>query len=356
MFENISFADNLSEILNLDKKSPEKGSLLWNLLESLPTNISIWAKGELVYANAAFYKAVGVEPGNFEELTKLVESEGYFVIHPDDFDDSETNTSNVKNEIESGLVFHKELRMKSRIDNDYRWYNTYIVKGKDPENKVIIEVDEDINEKKLASEKLKEALSEKDTLLKEVHHRVKNNFQVISSLLKLQSRKVQDPEMRSILDESQSRIILMAGIHEMLYRSTNLNHIDFGENARELTRKLVDLYGGNARNVVFEVESGNIDLSIDKAIPCTLILNEIISNSLKYAFKTWDDAKISIILKKDNGKYELKVSDNGTGFPEGFDNKNTDSMGLLIVNTLAAQIGAEIISYNNNGAVYEIRF
>lgn len=356
MFESISFAENLSEILNLDKKSPEKGSLLWNLLESLPTNVSIWAKGELVYANSSFYRAVGIEPGNFEELTKLVESEGYFVIHPDDFDDSVDNTSAVKKDVDSGLVFHKELRMKSRIDDDYKWYNTYIVKGKDPENKVVIEIDEDINEKKLASEKLKEALSEKDTLLKEVHHRVKNNFQVISSLLKLQSRKVADPGMKSILDESQSRIILMANIHEMLYKSQNLSHIDFGGNVKELLRRLVDLYGGNSRSVKFNVVTNDIDLSVDKAIPCSLIVNELVSNSLKYAFKSWDNAQIEISLSKESDKYTLIISDNGTGFPDGFDHSRSESLGLLIVNTLAAQIDAEITSYNDGGAVYMIKF
>ncbi len=356
MLETISFADELSEILNLDKKSPEKGSLLWNLLESLPTNISIWAKGELVYANSAFYKAVGIEPGRFDELTKLVESEGYFVIHPDDFDDSSENTMNVKKEIENGLVFHKELRMKSRIDEDYKWYNTYIVKGKDPKNKVIIEIDEDINEKKLASEKLREALSEKDILLKEVHHRVKNNFQVISSLLKLQSRKVSDVSMKSILEESQSRIILMANIHEMLYRSQNLSHIDFGENVRELARRLVDLYGGYTRNVKFNVDSNGIDLTVDKAIPCSLIINELVSNSFKYAFDSWENAQIDISLVKDRGEYTLIVRDNGIGFPSGFDHTKTESLGLLIVNTLAAQIDAEITSYNDGGAVYRIKF
>lgn len=338
-------------------------SLLWNLLESIPTNISIWDGGKIVYANPAFYNALGLKRGSIDELNRLVEFEGYFSVHPDDFDFSPDNTSNLKDELGNGVVFHREMRMKSRLDAEYRWYNTYIVKGKEPESRVIIEIDEDINDKKLANEELRKALEEKEhllkekeILLKEVHHRVKNNFQVISSLLSLQSKRSSNPELKLILDESRGRISSMAKIHEKLYLSDEIEIVNMKEHMRDVIEGLVELYNGKTRMVKFCYDIEDVMLPLDKAIPCSLILNELVSNCLKYAFISTDSAVISVSLKKTNSAYEFSVSDNGIGLPHGFKLTGGDTLGMLIVSTLAAQINGDVTFENSNGASFKITF
>lgn len=350
-------------LLNNTKDPIITDSLLWNLLESVPTNISIWDGGKIVYANPAFYNALGLERGSIEELNRLVEFEGYFSVHPDDFDFSPDNTTSLKDEIGSGVVFHREMRMKSRMDAEYKWYNTYIVKGKEPDSKVIIEIDEDINDKKLANEELREALEEKDRLLnekeillREIHHRVKNNFQVISSLLSLQSKRSSSPELKLILDESRSRINSMAKIHEKLYRSDEIEKVNMNEHLREVVNGLVELYNGKSKMVKFNLDVEDINLPLDKAIPCSLIVNELVSNCLKYAFISYENSAVSVLLKSDEEVYTLSVIDNGNGLPDGFSITNNDTLGLLIVNTLVNQINGEIAFENNNGAAFIIKF
>ncbi len=363
MLENLSFADQISDILLTDVNNESTKGILWNLIQSIPSNISIWENGKVLYANPAFYISVGIPSGDLVALNKLVENEGYFEVHPDDFDYSPENTNSLKKEISSGIVFHKEMRMKSRMNPVYRWYNTYIVKGNDPGSNVVIEIDEDIHEKKLASDKLVETLKEKeqlvadkDLLIKEIHHRVKNNFQVISSLLKLQSARAKDDTVKLILEESCTRILSMSKIHEMLYRTDNLEHINFRENIQNIVHSLVELYNGNCRHVTFNVVCDNIKLTIDTAIPCSLILNELISNSLKYAFNDWEHAKIDIILASKNGNCILSVKDNGIGYPDGFENKTSGSLGILIVKTFASQLNGKIEFINSGGAECRITF
>ncbi len=363
MIENLTFADNISEIITAGVKNDSMKGLVWNLIQSMPSNISIWEDGKVLYANPAFYRSVDIKNGDIEALNILVESDGYFQVHPDDFDYSPENTKAVKEEIKSGVVFRKEMRMKSRVDTEYRWYNTYIVKGNDPNSKIVIEIDEDIHEKKLSSEKLIEAVKEKEALvnekellIKEIHHRVKNNFQVISSLLKLQAGKVEEDSVKIILEESRSRIMSMSKIHEMLYKTENLEHINFRENISDIIISLVDLYGGNSRFVKFDIECNDIQLDIDKAIPCSLILNELISNSLKYAFTEWDKAVIKIRLEEEGGFLRLSLSDNGIGYPGDNETRNPGSIGLMIVRTFTAQLKGDAVFRNNGGAECIITF
>ena len=360
---NTAFTENLTKILFHDLKTGSVNSLLKNLIDSIPTNISIWEKGKVLYANPAFYNSLGVVPGDIIELNKLVENEGYFSVHPDDFNFSSENTDLLRSEIESGIVFHKEMRIKSRLDTDYKWYNTYIVKGADPNSNIVIEIDEDIHDKKTASEELKKALAEKDQLirekellLKEIHHRVKNNFQVISSLLKLQSVKTRDAEAKKALDESRSRIVSISKIHEKLYRSDNLKLVDVNVIIKEIIVGLVNLYNGNTRLVKFSYNCHDIHLSIDKAIPVMLIINEIVSNSLKYAFDDFEKACMNIeFTAESENNYYLSISDNGKGFPEGYSEKS-GSIGLMIVKTFAKQLDGEVEFRCNNGAEFILKF
>ncbi len=220
-----------------------------------------------------------------------------------------------------------------------------------------VAVFEDITERKEQEIKLQQSLKEKEVLLKEVHHRVKNNMQVISSILNLQSSYIKDPEAIDMLRESQDRIKSMSFIHESLYQSKDLSHVNFTEYVRNLVNNLFRTYGINISGLKLEYELDEVPLNIDTAIPCGLVINELISNALKYAFKGRDEGKLQVELKKlDDGKLKLMIADDGVGFPDDIDYRETDSLGLQLVVTLVGQIKGEIDLDNSNGSKFTIIF
>jgi PAS domain S-box-containing protein len=180
----------------------------------------------------------------------------------------------------------------------------------------------DISERKRVEEQIKASLQEKEVLLKEIHHRVKNNLQVISSLLYLQSKKIKDPAAFEMFTESQNRVKSMGLIHEKLYQSRDLAHINFADYIRQLTRYLFRSYRLK-RQVTLQINADEIFLTAETAIPCALIINELLSNALKHAFPTTVDkpqkGEIRIDLSKDNGQLSLIVADNGIGLPQNVD-------------------------------------
>ncbi|PKP51030.1 MAG: hypothetical protein CVT95_01840, partial [Bacteroidetes bacterium HGW-Bacteroidetes-12] len=214
----------------------------------------------------------------------------------------------------------------------------------------------DITEKKQAETELKNSLKEKEVLLKEVHHRVKNNLQVISSILNLQSAYVQDEKTLSILKESQNRIKSMAFIHESLYQTNDFSEINFSEYVVNLSKNLVHSYLVNQELIELKLDINNVSLNLDLSIPCGLIINELVSNALKYAFGEGKKGYILIQLYVKNEFVYLSISDNGKGFPKEIDYKNTDSLGLQLVTTLAEQINAEITLKNTKGTTFHIKF
>ncbi|MBD2185076.1 sensor histidine kinase [Planktothrix sp. FACHB-1355] len=209
-----------------------------------------------------------------------------------------------------------------------------------------------------AQAQIQASLKEKEVLLKEIHHRVKNNLQVISSLLGLQSRTIQDKQTIDIFQESQNRVRSMALIHEKLYRSKDLSKIDFAEYIRELTINLFRSYKTNSNNVTLVMEIGqNIFLDVDTAVPCGLIINEIVSNSLKYAFPQGEKGKIQIKLNPlDEHQLEMIVSDDGVGLPTNFDLKNANSLGIKLVNGLVNQLRGTLDLNTSKGAEFKITF
>ena len=194
----------------------------------------------------------------------------------------------------------------------------------------------DISERKQAEEKIKSSLKEKEILLSEIHHRVKNNMQVISSLLKLQSAKIEDKKYVDMFKDSENRIKAMSLIHETLYQSKDFANIDFTDYVKNLTRQLVRSYALNPNKIRLTIDAEDISLGLDHAIPCGLIINEIISNSLKYAFPKDREGEIRIVLQTINShELELTVSDDGIGILEEIDMEKTESLGLQRVHILA---------------------
>ncbi len=197
----------------------------------------------------------------------------------------------------------------------------------------------DITEAKRSEERMKAALTEKEVLLKEVHHRVKNNMQIISSLLDLQSDSSADERTRSCLRESQNRVRSMALIHEQLYRSKDFSAIDVGEYVRDLSQYLFDAYVVDSERISLNIQAGNMALEISRAVPCGLIINELISNSLKHAFTDGRRGDIFVRMSSDAEMITLEVADTGVGMPVDLDFKNTETLGLQLVNLLARQLG-----------------
>ena len=216
----------------------------------------------------------------------------------------------------------------------------------------------DITERKQVEEAIKKSLTEKEVLLREIHHRVKNNMQVIISMLRLQSEKTEGKRESGILKESQDRIKAMALIHEKLYQSRNLAEIDFPAYVKRLVNGIVRSYNIDINKITTKIEIENILLGLDRAIPCGLIINELVSNSLKYAFPESRKGEIGIALRSVNAdEVELMVNDNGAGIPEALDFKNTDSLGLDLVTILAEdQLEGKIELSRDSGTCFHIRF
>ena len=213
----------------------------------------------------------------------------------------------------------------------------------------------EITERVQAEAKIKASLKEKEILLQEIHHRVKNNLQVISSLLNLQSQGIQDEKTLEVFQESQNRIRSMALIHEKLYRSSDLARVDFAEYIRNLASFLIRSY--RSRAVRLDLQAADIYLSIDNAVPCGLIVNELISNALKHAFVDGREGEICVIMHQLTDRHvRLVVRDNGVGLPKGVDYMNTGSLGLQLVTMLVEQLDGTIEIRNNVGAEFEILF
>ena len=215
----------------------------------------------------------------------------------------------------------------------------------------------ELAERKRAEERIAASLHEKEILLKEIHHRVKNNLQVISSLLKLQSSYTKDNQTLAMFKDSQNRIRSMALIHEKLYQSQDLARINFSEYVQSLAAELLRSYRMGRNAIALNIEIGAIALNIDTAIPCGLLINELVSNALKHAFKNKHKGEICIQLKPDrNSHFILSVSDNGVGFPKHLDFRNTESLGLQLVCTLTEQLEGTVELNSVRGTTFNIIF
>ena len=230
------------------------------------------------------------------------------------------------------------------------------LKDKDGRITGFVTIDRDITVRRQAEDKIKASLQEKEVLLKEINHRVKNNLQIISSLLNLQSREIQDEQALRSFQVSQDRIRSMAMVHEMLYQSDDLARIDFGEYIKSLATDLGSAYGLGVRDIDLKIDVENIMLGIDTAIPCGVIVNELVANSLKHAFPGDRPGEISVSFQAADGQYTMIFKDDGVGLPEDLDVSRPSSLGLTIVNALTGQLNGIIDLGRNGGTEIRIRF
>jgi two-component sensor histidine kinase len=255
-----------------------------------------------------------------------------------------------------GASHQMEVKLRSKNGNEY-WMEIFMNPIFDDEGSVaeISLVAHDISEKKKSSIEIVESLKEKEVLLKEIHHRVKNNLQIISSILNLQSAFVTDENTLGILHESRNRIRSMAIIQETLYKSDVFSTVDFGKYIEDLCQNLIASYQ-IIGNVKLELEVQPVHMILDQAIPCGLLINEIITNSLKYAWPDHQKGSIWVRLSQEEQNVVLEVSDDGQGLPEQFDKMNTETLGLQLIATLNEQLEGKLEVSNQNGTKYLLKF
>jgi len=257
---------------------------------------------------------------------------------------------------------HKPINsvlVKARVDNLIRLKRAQeqlVRMAAEKHRESLAEVLERAAEQEQLTRRLAEALADREVLLKEVHHRVKNNLQVVCSMLGMQADALDDSAAVAALQNSQNRVQSMAIIHEMLYGSGTLSDIDFTEYAQRLLAELAISFGVDPSLVRLRADSASLRIDLDHAIPCGLILNELITNSLKYGFRE-GRGHVEVGLRVSaSGRLLLSVEDNGEGLPAGLDIRNTRSLGLRIVHILVKQLSGELAVSSENGARFEITF
>jgi PAS domain S-box-containing protein len=317
-------------------------------IESSNDGVTI-AQGDIrVYANQKYLEIFG-----YDRLDEVIGQPILPVIHPDDRDRlTENDRRREKGEPAPSRYEFKGVRRDGRVIYIEASVARITYRGKPATLNYL----RDITERREAEEQIKMSLKEKEVLLKEVHHRVKNNLQVVSSLLFLQSQTVKDEETRRILEESRNRVKSMAFIHKQLYQSTNVAQIDFSPYVRNLTRNLLESYKTNGNGVALDVRVEDVFLSLDIAIPCGLIINELVSNALKHAFLNGSKGQISVDLHRVGEKNVLIVSDNGVGLPGEIDVLNTETLGLQLVSALVMQIDGRLELVRDKGTEFKISF
>ncbi|MCP4133212.1 MAG: PAS domain S-box protein [bacterium] len=356
-----------------DRKKTEKElklseTRLKNLIEQLPVGMTVFnPRGQVIVINKVQREIMGIAPEQIEVMMK-----NYTI-----FEDPQLREKGLMSYIEKGfagtptpippvLYSPSKTGLKEFSEIKDLWLNSFIspIKNEDGSIHEIVLMFQDITEQKTAEENLKASLKEKETLLKEIHHRVKNNFQLVISLLALQEMSIKDAVSREILQYPINRIKAMSLIHERLYQSKNLSGIDLADYINTIANELYFTYVSDPSKIELNITADNIELNIDQAIPCGLIINELVVNSLKHAFPLeWQNdykekGKIIILLnQKENKLVELIISDNGIGLPPDLDVSKVKSLGLQIVPLLARnQLQGEFELIRNSGTTYITRF
>ncbi len=345
---SVSFVQDISERKRTEDALRESEEKFRVLAETSPASIALYQGEEVLYINPTAAKLIGYTT---EELSRM----SFWGCVHDDFKEMVRERGLARMRGES-VPSQYECKFVSK-DGKELWgivsVGSIEFKGKPAGIVTLV----DTTDAKLAEEKMRSSLAEKEILLKEVHHRVKNNLQIVSSLLDLQSDYIEDEKSRNIFQDSQNRIRSMALIHQKLYQSESLAFIDLREYIEDLANHLFSTTVHDPDLIHLNVDMGDISLGMDEAIPCGLIINELISNSLKHAFPDNRGGEIMIRGRVEDGWIVLTLSDTGVGLPTGLDFRNTETLGLQLVTTLVKQLRGRIdINNEQGGTVVSITF
>jgi len=345
---SVSFVQDIGERKRTEDALRESEEKFRVLAETSPASIALYQGEEVLYINPTAAKLIGYTT---EELSRI----SFWGCVHDDFKEMVRERGLARMQGES-VPSQYECKFVSKEGKEL-WAIISVgcieYKGKPAGIVTLV----DTTESKLAEEKVRASLAEKEVLLKEVHHRVKNNLQIISSLLELQSDYIRDEQSRMFFRDSQNRIRSMALVHEKLYQSESLAFVDFREYVEDLANYLFSASVKDSDLIRLTIDVGEVLLSVDEAIPCGFIINELISNSLKHAFP--DDRGGEVIITcqmREDDWITLTVSDNGIGLPPDLDIGNTETLGLQLVTMLVKQLSGRIDLSGDQGTLWEIAF
>lgn len=295
--------------------------------------------GKILFASPSYCEVLGrTEEG-------ILGSEFLPLVHQDDQEKTQRALNKLHHPPYVVFLEHRLLTM-----HGWRWIAWADKAIMDDEGKfeAFVGVGRDITERKQAEDRIMKSLKEKELLLREVHHRVKNNLQIISTLLSLQSSQSDDQNVIGLYRESQNRIMSIALIHENLYQSEDLTNINFENYAKNLIEDIFHSFGVDSEKIEIKMEIKNVIMSIETAIPCGLIINELISNTLKHAFHNGEGKIYLKLSEKDKGNYLLKIKDNGKPFPEELEIDKTNTLGIKLIKNLVNQLDGKITLHKEN--------
>lgn len=305
-----------------------------------------------VFFSPRWEEMLGYTPGELPKNVSTWEN----MIHPDDKSGA---MEALERHLQSGAPYTYDYRFLNK-SGEWTWMATYgqvVQRNAEGAPKRMSGTHKDISARKFAEQQLSESLAEKSVMLQEIHHRVKNNLQVICSLLNLQTQGNSDPKITEIMLESQNRVKSMALVHENLYQSQNLSQISLETYVQELTNNLLRSYRSRVSQIQVNVAIPSIYLDIDTAIPCGLIINELVSNALKYAFPDQDKGEIKVKVTQDSEQsVTLTIADNGMGLPNEVNVEQSQTLGLRMVKTLTRQISGTLTVNRDTGTSFNIHF
>ncbi|MBH8561577.1 PAS domain-containing protein [Nostoc sp. CENA67] len=309
------------------------------------------ADGSIVYANPKFEQMFGYAPDELTRQHVSIVNYGDENISPEDVNQAIRTAV-----LQQGEATYEVHNVKK--DGTPFWSSATTCVFDHPEyGKVLVAVQQDITEQKQAQEQIKASLKEKEVLLKEIHHRVKNNLGIVSSLLQMQCRRTKDAQATAILRDSQNRIASISLVHEKLYRSEDLANIDFAQYIPDLTTHLFDSYNVSSSQIKLNIQVDGASLDIETAIPCGLIINELVSNALKYAFVDGRAGEILVKLSCGGDRYlTLIVRDNGVGLPADFDSRKAKTLGISLIQGLIKQLRGNLEINCEQGTEFKIIF
>ena len=346
----VSVHEDITKRKNTEAKLASQEKLYRTLVETIPHVIWVANRaGKKIFINRAWKELTG------RNVADSLGDKWAASLHPDD---AEELLEKWRRAYKSGGQYRGECRFKTK-EGPYKT-TTFIgmpVRNTSGEITNWVGINMDITERKLMEEQIKASLKEKEALLNEVHHRVKNNLQIISSLLDMSSMKTENQETITLFEESRNRVDSIANIHSQLYESERFDEVDMGKHIHGLAGNLLKIYS-KEKTVTIDIKSTNVYLPVPQAVPCALVLNELISNSLKHAFRDEQQGIISISMQQLSDNIILvKIKDNGIGIPQEIDIDRTKSLGLKLTrNIVHKQLNGKIEVINNKGTTFIIKF
>lgn len=336
-------AEDITESKEAKQKLQQNKKRWQHLVEDNPQPVQVTRDAEIIFINEAGAKLYGAQ-----SVKEILGRSVFDFCHPESLE----KVRDRKEKLERGENLPKIADlMLQQLNGELRYVEVHSIpityKGKPAIQTVL----HDVTDRKEKEEIIKTTLKEKEVMIKEIHHRVKNNMAVVSGLLELQTMSSENKEVNKILRESQHRIYSMAMIHEKLYQSESLSQIDFAKYIRELVSSINDTYNLESRDIEINYDIEEVILDVNKAIPCGLILNELVTNSYKHAFKGRESGSITIELNKEQDNVKLKVRDDGDGLPDDFKLEEEQGLGMTLVKTLQRQLDGELnFNHASNGS------